>query len=137
MGTRSLTVFVEDGKEFAVMYRQMDGYPNGGHGQELAEFLAGRKIVNGISMADGPRIANGMGCLAAQVVAHFKDEPGSIYLMAPGTRAVWEEFIYRVSGGAGDVEANVEVLDGDEKTLFSGPASNVLEWCKKYVEDQA
>ena len=116
------------------MYRQMDGYPEG-HGKELAEFLAGMKIVNGISMVDGPRIANGMGCLAAQVVAHFKTEPGHIYLMAPGTRDVWEEFIYKVSENDGR-DPNVEVCDAAEKVLFSGPASEALEWCKTYTEGE-
>ena len=54
MGTRSLTVFNdEDGKEIAVMYRQFDGYPSG-HGTELAEFLAGKKMVNGFNSDAGP-----------------------------------------------------------------------------------
>jgi hypothetical protein len=53
----------------------MDGYPDG-HGQELADFLDGFKIVNGISTEDRdfPKVANGMGCLAAQVIAHFKTD---------------------------------------------------------------
>lgn len=40
MGTRSLTVFIDEhnDKEIVVMYRQMDGYPEG-HGQDLVDFL--------------------------------------------------------------------------------------------------
>ena len=39
MGTRSLTIFSEDGGfEIGVLYRQMDGYPEG-HGMELAKLL--------------------------------------------------------------------------------------------------
>ena len=103
MGTRSLTVFVETWedpetkermeRELAVMYRQFDGYPTG-HGAELKEFLKDFKVVNGLSLNDG-RVANGMGCLACQVVGHFKQgKPGGLYLDAAGTRDCGEEYIY-------------------------------------------
>jgi hypothetical protein len=99
MSTRCLTVFFEeDGKkEIAVMYRHCGGYPEG-HGTELKEFLAGKKITNGIG-ADTE--FNGMGCLAAAVVQFFKDGPGGIYLMPAGTRGVGEEYIYEVRGKVG------------------------------------
>jgi hypothetical protein len=98
MGTRCLTAFEdENGEEFALLYRQYDGYPEG-HGAELAEFLEGKRLVNGMS-GDESKIFNGMGCLAASVVAHFKDGPGSFYLYPPGTRDCWEEFVYRVFPG--------------------------------------
>ena len=95
MGTRCLTVMYdtgEDKKEIAVLYRQMDGYPEG-HGAELAEFLDGFKIVNGISN-ERDKLANGGGCLAAQIIAHFKDSVGQFYLYPAGTRDCWEEYIY-------------------------------------------
>jgi len=60
MGTRSLTTFIDTytGKnkmgvpvikkeKIVTMYRQFDGYPEG-HGLDLAEFLAGGKMVNGL-----------------------------------------------------------------------------------------
>jgi hypothetical protein len=85
MGTRSLTVMKDDeSREIAVMYRQFDGYPDG-HGQELVDFL--NKAQH-----------NGMDCLAAQIVAHFKTEHGcgGIYLHPAGTRDCGEEWIYTV-----------------------------------------
>jgi hypothetical protein len=95
MGTRSLTVFKEDdGTEIVVLYRQMDGYPSG-HGDELAALLRDFAIGNGIPVVGRPpKFANGMGCLAAQVVAHFKCEPGEFYLYPAGTRHVGEEYVY-------------------------------------------
>ena len=100
MGTRCLTVFKEeDGTEIAVLYRQMDGYPDG-HGQELADFLAGKAIVNGISSMEPPAF-NGMHCLAASVVAHFKDHIGAFYLYPAGTRDIGEDYIYTVTGKVG------------------------------------
>ena len=87
MGTRSLTIFQDDEKkDIAVMYRQMDGYPEG-HGKELAEFLSRFVMVNGFNCLEKPvKQANGMECLAAQIVAHFKYGAGGIYLMAAKTR---------------------------------------------------
>lgn len=100
MGTRCLTI-VEDeqGKELVTLYRQFDGYPEG-HGAELKSFLKGFNIVNGITDREAVKTANGAGCLAAQIVTHFKGQPdhrlGGIYIYPAGTRDVGEEYIYRV-----------------------------------------
>lgn len=96
MGTRSLTIIKdEDGKELVCMYRQFDGYPTG-HGQELATFLAGGELVNGLGLHDDKLVFNGMGCLAAAVVSYLKTGPGGIYLYPPGSRDCGEEYIYTV-----------------------------------------
>lgn len=100
MGTRALTVFVDDmdQKEIVVMYRQFDGYPKG-HGKDLRAFLRGYKITNGISELGAKKHANGMSCLAGQVISRFKTEYpyGNIYLYPAGTRDVGEEYVYTVS----------------------------------------
>jgi hypothetical protein len=95
MGTRSLTVFNNewDNEEIVVLYRQFDGYPTG-HGRDLLSFLNNMKIVNGISPNEKRKIANGMGCLSAQIVAYLKEAPGDFYLHSAGTRDIGEEFIY-------------------------------------------
>ena len=101
MGTRCLTVLYDtkypdaEAEEIAVLYRQMDGYPDG-HGAELTEFLENMVVVNGINMAETRRIANGGSCLAAQIVAHFKTDAGRFYLYPAGTRGAGEEYIYYV-----------------------------------------
>ncbi len=96
MGTRSLTIFQEeDGTEIAVLYRQFDGYPTG-HGADLKEFLSGFTVVNGYGLGEPERSANGMNCLAAQTIAHFKDGIGGFYLYPAGTRDAGEEYIYIV-----------------------------------------
>ena len=110
MGTGCLTVMYDTSKsEIAVMYRQFDGYPEG-HGQELADFLNGFEIVNGIS-EEREKMANGGGCLAAQIVAHFKDSVGGFYLHPAGTRECGEEYIYHVYPETGKgVSVKVEEL---------------------------
>lgn len=132
MGTRSLTRVFEGDTEFTCMYRQYDGYPSG-HGAELAEFLNGTKIINKISFGDRKtRVFNGTGCLAAQLVAHFKTEPGGIYLYPPKTRDCWEEFEYHVvvSGPGEEVLIKVYEVSGKKKTLmFSGTPKELMSFC--------
>jgi hypothetical protein len=64
------------------MYRHSDGYP-AGMGQDLHSFLAPFHIVSGLRLTENKSAANGAGCLAAQLVCHFKDGPGEIYLCPP------------------------------------------------------
>ena len=102
MGTRSLT-YVYDGAKsenpepLINLYRQYDGYMEG-HGAELAEFLDGFHLVNGLGMDDNTKkIANGMGDLAAQLIKHFKTEPGQFYLQVPRVGIdCWQEYEYHI-----------------------------------------
>ena len=80
MGTRSNTVIYDDDVQILNMYRQHDGYLIG-HGAELLAFLEPMTIVNGFTMG-ATNIANGAGCLAAQMVAHFKVRVGGIYIQS-------------------------------------------------------
>jgi hypothetical protein len=118
MGTRSLTVVVDgaSGKEICVLYRQSDGYPSG-HGAQLKEFLNGFEICNGISERK-PKLANGAGCLAAQIVAHFKSEVGNFYLHPAGARDLWEDYTYIVTAIVGQ-PVQLEVND-----FYKGPVSD-------------
>ncbi len=99
MGTRSLTVMYDSrgyNDELAVLYRQMDGYLSG-HGEDLKDFLKDITVGNGIRVgAPTGKFANGGYCLAAQIVAHFKDGAGGFYLYSAGTRDIGEEYIYYV-----------------------------------------
>lgn len=132
MGTRSLTRFIEkyeDGtKEVVTMYKQYDGYPSG-FGVELSEFLSKGKVVNGISSYDDV-VFNGMGCLAAQVVSEFKSGPGGIYLEAPGTKDVGEEYVYEITLDSTTNELTIRCIEvWPGKTLFEGTPKDMLEFC--------
>lgn len=125
MGTRSLTIIQdEDGREIMVMYRQFDGYPSG-HGADLAKFLDGREIVNGIRDSSA-RVSNGFGCLAAQMVAEFKDGPGNIYIYPAGTRDCWEDYRYFVSGEIGAIPNMAVCEGGDGEAVFNGSPAGFL-----------
>lgn len=137
MGTRSLTTFIETWKDektgktkqnkIVTMYRQYDGYPKG-HGMELAEFLRRGELVNGIPFGKEGVIFNGMGCLAAQCVAHFKDGPGGIYLHKGGTTNCWEEYHYEVVQHEGSKDIVLRCYDmHNKKWIFEGKASEFVE----------
>lgn len=150
MGTRSLTTFIETYKddsgkqkkaEIVTMYRQYDGYPEG-HGLDLAQFLAQGKLVNGIGMND-TIVFNGMGCLTAQVVAHFKDGAGGIYLQRANKNS-WENYRYHVIGDFDTKEITIKILEvgymkGDKyykgtRTIFEGTPQKMLEFCSQEQE---
>lgn len=95
MGTSALTkVLDKDGAVLVSMYRQFDGYQDV-HGAELRDFLKPLKLVNGFSDRSEP-IANGMGCLAAFIVANFKVEVGGFYLCNTQKDQDYLDYIYEV-----------------------------------------
>lgn len=103
MGTRSTTIVLDGNQELCRIYRQMDGYPTG-HGLDLAK-LCNVQIVNGFGsgMKAGTH-ANGMGCLAAQIIKGLKNDIGGIYLEPTGGEVSdWCEYIYIVRGKEGEV----------------------------------
>lgn len=132
MGTRSLTRFQEaDGDEICVMYRQMDGYPSG-HGKDLADFLSGFKIVNGIGSEKG-KIANGMGCLTAQTIAHFKTGVGSFYIHKADTKDCGEEYTYTIKPIEKILTIKCEHFDD---TIFAGSVKEFKQWTSKGGNDE-
>jgi hypothetical protein len=93
MGTRSLTYVFDDNYDAIVcMYRQFDGYPEG-HGADLVEFLSGN-LVNGID--DNKNDFNGMGCLAASLVAKMKEGAGGIYIYSVDTKECGQDYEYHI-----------------------------------------
>jgi hypothetical protein len=119
MGTKSLTVILDEENKIMCMYRQSGGYPSG-HGKELADFLNGFNICNGISEENEVgKWANGVECLAAQIVAHFKTGIGQFYLVQPGTRDRGETYIYTVYLDEGSNKIMLQVATNEE-VLYDG-----------------
>jgi hypothetical protein len=136
MGTRALTFVYDGNKPIVNLYRQYDGYPTG-HGRELAEFLNGFTIVNGIG-AETTRVANGMGCLAAQVVAHFKESVGGFYIHSVDATECGQDYEYHVYQK--DKELRVRVTDRGcnmfglttsdiNKSIFDGSVAEFVTFC--------
>ena len=139
MATRSLTRVIkrQSGLDFAEghmhpnkayvnMYRHYDGHPKT-HGIELAEFLRDIRVVNGLGSRNVNNIANGTGCLAAFMVAHFKEEPGQIYLYPHDEETSGSEYIYTVYPKEGE-PTWVSIWDVYAKTcIFVGTVEDLIE----------
>jgi hypothetical protein len=144
MGTRSLTFVYEKygqvQKPVCNMYRHYDGYPTG-HGAELAEFLNGGRLVNGLieTKTVDEAVYNGMGCLAASMVAHFKQTPGGFYIYSTDERDCGQDYEYHISNKDGlYVEVyycgcNMFGVSNSDKheMVFGGYLKDFTEFCKE------
>ena len=126
MGTRSLT-FVYDstgdnGESEPIMciYRQFDGYPSG-HGHELAQFLDSKTLVNGYG-EQNDFDANGMGCLAAQLIVQLKHGVGGIYIYPVSSTDCFQDYEYHV------YEDRVVVKD-PTAVIFEGTWEEFGQFC--------
>ena len=136
MSTRSLVRFAkrEEGVSFSKhpervevqVYKHYDGYPSG-HPVELAEFLEGFKIVNGVPFdGDHSRMANGLGCLAAQYIAAFKMAPGDLYIENPDTEHDWIEYITYV-WGTEDKDIWMSIFSDEDECIFVGKPQELID----------
>lgn len=121
MGTRSLTFIYEENKPILNMYRQFDGYPEG-HGAELAKFLLSGEMVNGIPVGVDKSFFNGMGCLAAQMIANFKKSAGGFYIYPIESNSCWQDYEYHV------YEETVVVKNPDQ-VIFDGTWEEFKSFC--------
>lgn len=152
MGTRSLTRVFETYKDekknkqvkvqLVNMYRQYDGYPSG-HGSELAEFLNGGKVVNGIGFGENQTVFNGAGCLAAQMIAHFKDGAGGFYIYPTTAKDCGQEYEYEIIVDWDTKEITLKCIEvgyidskgnykNGKRVLFEGNPSEYEVWLEKY-----
>lgn len=135
MSTACATRIFEDGECLVNMVRQADGYPEG-HGQELFEFLSSKKITCGITNYSSETEANGLSCLAAQMIAHFKKGIGGIYLQMPRWPQYEYEFTYDVFGDSDSMLSKVVVHD-DQLEVFSGSVEAFGVWLNLRKEQAA
>jgi len=127
MGTRSLTFIYEDSypgestPKLVNMYRQFDGYPTG-HGAELAEFLLKTEH-------------NGMSCLAASMIAHFKQSIGGFYIYPTDSTDCGQEYEYHISENQAEIYETS--YDGSsKKEIFNGSWTEFKEYCSKERYDE-
>lgn len=113
---------------------QYDGYPQKpGLGAALADFLTPFTVVNGFGAdAEIGTTANGVGCLAAQLVAHFKQGVGNVYLYPKGTRRIGEEYFYDILYIDDTLKVKVYEVGYDdiERLMFEGSPVEMQEWIK-------
>jgi hypothetical protein len=127
----SVTVFRnKEGQEIAAMLDRIGGDIED-HGRELAEFL--KDILLCKSYPKNGPFAQGMGCLAAQVITYFRNRYGGnislVPVPVPLSRNWPWECIYMVLEEEGAARPIVEVrFPGRAAPHFRGTAVEVVEW---------
>ena len=127
MGTRATIKIAkrEEGVSFSKkpekfmvsIYHHFDGYPEY-LGVTLANYLEGKKIVNGLG-SDRDTVFNGLGCMAASIVAELKEEAGNVYIEDTfGEPSGWIDYEYYIWGDVGkDIWISIFSYD---KCIFVG-----------------
>lgn len=146
MGTRSMTIVLdEDGNRICALYKQYDGYIEGGWGNDLKKFLTGRVVGNGIpgDRTDDTKFSNGMSGLAVQLIANFcSPAPGGFYLYPPQDATTNVSYIYEIypageiKGFSGTTTLNLRVHGYNMGSLiYDGPAENLRDTSEDEEED--
>ena len=122
MGTRATIKIAkrEEGVSFSEkpdktivdIYHHYDGYPEG-LGVKLASYLGDKKITNGL------------GCLAASLIAELKYKPGNVYIEDPNNPHGWIDYEYVVWGDCGK-DIWISIFDGD-LCIFVGKPDKLIE----------
>ena len=133
MGTRARVNIIDGNQVLVSIYRQFDGYPDG-LGQELADFCAPLKVVNGFGFETDNQV-NGMGCFAAFLIKHLKEEIGNVYIRDTSDESHGEEYSYDLRDSDGKIYMNI--YEGSV-TAFGLPGdkqSNMKAVWSGYCED--
>ena len=108
------------------IYNHYDSYPEG-LGLDLAKFMRDFRVVNGLGSDLPDKIANGMGCLAAQLIVNMKDGPGGVYVEHPDTDHFDTEYTYYV-WVADNKDIWMSIFDTyDDKCVFVGKPEKLIE----------
>jgi hypothetical protein len=115
-------------KKIVSIYNQYDGYPEG-LGVTIASYLDNKTIVNGIGV-DRNAVFNGLGCLAASLIAELKEEAGNVYIDNPDCPHGWLDYEYVVWGNSGK-GIWISIFDYNRNCIFVGKPSKLQN---KYEE---
>ena len=141
MGTRSKTSFIEKrGEDLTTLvsvYQQYDGYIEG-VGHHLAKYILDKQICNGIRLGrDTSKLANGFGCLIAQIIRDFKEDVGGLYIIEEDAIQEYNyDIIFNSDLYYSDLNVEyetdkyfeVKVTDWNEQTIFEGTLKELLEF---------
>ena len=114
-------------KAMVSIYHHYDGYPEG-LGVTIANYLDGKRIVNGLG-GNNEDVFNGLGCMAASIIAELKEEAGNIYIEDPERPSGWIDYEYYVWG---DDHKDIWIsIFSDGDCIFVGKPNKLIE---KYDE---
>jgi hypothetical protein len=136
MGTRAIITFKSGKKDLCAIYQQMDGYVDGGLGEDLVKMLSGHTLINGFGPDTPENTHNGIDDLAAYVICQLKkDNPlGNVY-MFPIIKH--KDFMFKSADGHNSMEALGGAEYGYEIREKRGPFTGHINlrivkigWCE-------
>jgi hypothetical protein len=98
VSTKALIVVKNEDKQTVVtIYKHNDGGPDS-LGKTLRDLIRGVHLTEGFTLDDKiPQAYNGMGCFAAYLIGVLKGRDiGNVYISAPDTIGVGEEWYYTI-----------------------------------------
>ena len=120
----------DDTRAYTAIKFQYDGAPD--HlGRLLYDFLKDKKIVNGLPKEKNAKVFNGTDCMAAAIVSHFKDCPGSVYLDTTST--IGSDLIpdfgvsYSYELWTGDGDLWIQIYNAQRTRLYIGLVSDLYQ----------
>ena len=144
MGTRSLTsvydtTWSDEPRHKMTFYRHWDGYPEA-HGADIAKFLDGVILGNGIPHPKPKKFANGTGRLATQLLCFINSEGHDPDLVSEGA-IMGQQYHYVITGHANNGTIDVKIYDGPmtafgcggedcTNVIFEGSADEYQTWIK-------
>lgn len=138
MGTRWIVHIVDVGETeedqktlLTTLYGQWDGYFDDA-GMELYDIISPIKLRDGLPY-NATNVANGMGCLAAQIISQLKKPPGSIYILEPDIEN-FEEFTYTIYNKSNEIYMKAEESGEEDIGQFDGPIVDFPDWLAWYNE---
>ena len=93
---------------------------------KLASYLDGKQITNGLGSKDNEDlIFNGLGCMAASIIAELKDGPGNIYIEDKNRPHTWIDYEYYVWG---DDHKSIWIsIFSNDECIFVGLPTQLLD----------
>jgi hypothetical protein len=124
LGTRSLTFIYDMSKKpILCLYGQFDGEPKS-LGLKIAEFINSKNMR---FTGESNNEVNGMGCLAAQLVAHLKTKTGCFYIQQSDIKQdCAQEYEYHIRQNS----VNIYQMYGSKLKIFGGTWRQFLIYCK-------
>jgi hypothetical protein len=120
----------EKGRIICSLYGHWDGDPEC-YGKKLIKFLSGFTITKGVGdVNNNGKEANGMGCLTAQLVAHFKTEVGNFYMLPPGAEEWSPDYSYTVSCSNKGTRLYLRIRDMDGISTHEGTVKQLKKYFK-------
>ena len=104
-------------KKLVSIYKHYDGYPES-LGVTIADYIDGKRIVNGLG-GDRSTVFNGLGCLAASLIAELKEEAGEVYIDNPDCPHSGLDYEYVVWGDEGK-GIWISIFDRTRNCIFVG-----------------